>query len=61
MSLAAELNATGTENERPKSDETLHTEELTAVLKNIQVGLSAVGERLAFLGDRFVEELRQTC
>ena len=52
MSFAAEVNATGTENEGPKSEEKLHTEELTAVLKNIQVGLKAVGERLAFLEDR---------
>ena len=37
MSLAAELNVTGTENEGPKSDKKSHTEELTAVLKNILV------------------------
>ena len=61
MSSAAEFNATGAENEVPKSDEKSHTEELTAVLKNIEVDLKGVGEILASLEDRFAEEHQQHC
>ena len=44
MFWAVELSAAGTEFVGPKSDEKSHTEESTAVLKNIQVDLMAVGE-----------------
>ena len=47
MSSAAEFNATGAENEVPKSDEKSHTEELAAVLKNIQVELKISRSRLS--------------
>ena len=59
LSLAAELNATGTEYVGPKQDEQTHTEELQKVLENIQVNLKTVSERLAFLEDQFAEENRQ--